>query len=59
MKNRSLTGSDITWAIQETLEILTDTDAVRDLKQGIEEARRGQTVSWEEARLALTKSRKK
>ncbi|MDO8691959.1 MAG: type II toxin-antitoxin system Phd/YefM family antitoxin [Dehalococcoidia bacterium] len=47
----------MTWedyeAILETLEVLSDEEAMDQLRQSIREAREGNSVSWEEARTLL------
>jgi prevent-host-death family protein len=47
----------MTWedyeAILETLEILSDEDAVEQLRRSIREVKEGKTVSWEEAKARL------
>jgi prevent-host-death family protein len=47
----------MTWedyeAILETLEILSDEDAVEQLRRSIQEVKEGKTVSWEEAKARL------
>ncbi|MFW6194964.1 MAG: type II toxin-antitoxin system Phd/YefM family antitoxin [Chloroflexota bacterium] len=47
----------MTWedyeAILETLEVLSDEEAVRQLRQSAQEIKDGQTVSWEDARAGL------
>ncbi len=44
----------MTWedyqSIQETLEILSDTEAVEQLRESIREVREGKTISWDEAK---------
>lgn len=53
----------MTWedyqAILETLELLSDDDAVEQLRRSIREVKEGKVVSWEEAktRLAAARSR--
>lgn len=47
----------MTWedyeSIMETLEILSDEEAVDQLRQGIREAKDGSTIPWEEAKARL------
>ena len=47
----------MTWedyeAILETLEILSDNEAVEQLRRSIQEVKEGKTVPWEEARARL------
>ena len=44
----------MTWedyqSIQETLEILSDTEAVEQLRESIREVREGKTIPWDEAK---------
>ena len=40
-------------AIVETLEILSDEDLMRSLRQGIREARHGKGIPWERAKRKL------
>jgi antitoxin YefM len=37
----------------ETLDVLTDSDFVKKLRQSISQAEQGQTISWEAAKLQL------
>ncbi|NLE08577.1 MAG: type II toxin-antitoxin system Phd/YefM family antitoxin, partial [Dehalococcoidales bacterium] len=37
-------------SIQETLEILSDTEAVEQLRESIREVREGKTIPWDEAK---------
>lgn len=47
----------MTWedylAIQETLEILSDNDAVEQLRRSIKEVKEGKTIPWKEAKARL------
>ena len=47
----------LTWeeyeAILETLEILSDEDAMEQLRQSIQEVKEGKTIPWAEARATL------
>jgi antitoxin YefM len=47
----------MTWedyeAMLETLEILSDDEAVEQLRQGIREAKQGEILSWEDAKSKL------
>lgn len=47
----------MTWedyeAILETLEVLGDEEAVKQLRRSIQEVKDGETVAWEEARARL------
>lgn len=47
----------MTWqhyeAMLETLEILSDTSLISDLRRGIEEAKMGQGLDWEAVKLDL------
>ena len=47
----------MTWedyeVILETLEILSDGEAVEQLRRGIQETKEGRTIPWEEARARL------
>ena len=47
----------MTWedyqAIQETLEILSDNDAVEQLRRSIKEVKEGKTIPWQEAKARL------
>lgn len=40
-------------AIQETLEILTDDEAVEQLRRSIREVKEGKAIPWEEAKARL------
>jgi antitoxin YefM len=40
-------------ALLETLDILTDSEFVKKLRQSISQAEQGQTISWETAKLQL------
>jgi len=47
----------MTWgdyqAIQETLEILNDNDAIEQLRRSIKEVKEGKTIPWEKAKARL------
>ena len=47
----------MTWedyeAILETIEVLSDEDAMDQLRRGIREVKEGKTVPWEEVRARL------
>ena len=40
-------------AIMETLEILSDEEAVEQLRRSIQEVKEGRTIPWEEAKVRL------
>jgi prevent-host-death family protein len=40
-------------AISETLEILSDENAVAELRRSVQEMKDGKTIPWEEAKAAL------
>ncbi len=40
-------------AILETLEILSDEEAVKQLRRSIQEVKEGKTIPWEEARASV------
>ena len=47
----------MTWddyeAILETLEVLSDDEAIEELRQSIQEVKEGKAISWEEAKSRL------